>query len=662
MKLRLHAPLLFSVVLIFNLTTATVSYAVEVIRANFEFNGAQHPVDISLFDGIVSGTVNNFLAYVNSGDYDNLIINRNVPGFVIQAGAYTYDPANGGFTYDGNLQFSGGLQLVPQRDSITNEFKLSNLRGTLSMARIGGQIDSASNQWFINLADNLNLDTVDEGYTVFGEILGNGMDAIDLISDITPYDLSSEIDIPGSFISIPLIDFTISSVISEISSHNLVTIKTFDPLFKITDIIDFGDAVANTTLTENIIIENTSNSTLQIGAVDTSSVAQPFTVTNPCQNVSLAPAEQCSIQVDFNPLTADFFADTFNIEIASYNYTFPVTLKTPAPDISIDTEAIDFGTIPIYDPEADAQTDTQRLVYIYNEGDRDLALPSITFDSATPDEFYFIDNCTTGNRYKPGAVDPGGFCILVLFFRPQDLNEKSATITINSDDPDTAQIVIPVKGGASSDDDGIDNIVEDSAPNAGDGNNDDIPDRLQSHVASFANTNSTFTTLITNTDTPFSNVATVQLSTLDTLPEGVSLDNEAFSFELSGFPDGSVAEFGLILAAGNSPANIYAFSATASNSTAHWYALEQDNVPGVIMFGNAPLTAISGDVINRNITTIRIIDGGDGDADQQVNGRILFVGGPEMSTATENTDSPFAGSLLWLIMFIPLTMVTFRKH
>src|SRR5688572_298771 len=88
------------------------------------------------------GTVANFLNYVRDGDYDNTFVHRSVPNFVVQGGGYKLDP----FTEE-----------VPADPQIPNEFKLSNTRGTVAMAKFGGLADSASNQWFVNLSENVSL-------------------------------------------------------------------------------------------------------------------------------------------------------------------------------------------------------------------------------------------------------------------------------------------------------------------------------------------------------------------------------------------------------------------------------------------------------------------------------------------------------------------------
>ena len=113
-------------------------------------------------------TVENFLNYVTSGRYDDTLVHRSVPNFVIQAGGYRSNPLGAGIQRDGTIQ---------------NEFSLSNTRGTVSMARIGGQINSATSEWFVNLVNNAQLDTVDGGFTVFARVI-SGMSVVDAIGNL----------------------------------------------------------------------------------------------------------------------------------------------------------------------------------------------------------------------------------------------------------------------------------------------------------------------------------------------------------------------------------------------------------------------------------------------------------------------------------------------
>jgi cyclophilin family peptidyl-prolyl cis-trans isomerase len=113
-------------------------------------------------------TVANFLAYVDEGFFDGLIFHRVIPGFMIQGGGFTPD-------------MEQKKNKAPIKNEATNG--LQNKRGTIAMARTN-VVDSATAQFFINLADNGFLDhegPANYGYAVFGRVV-DGLDTIDRIA------------------------------------------------------------------------------------------------------------------------------------------------------------------------------------------------------------------------------------------------------------------------------------------------------------------------------------------------------------------------------------------------------------------------------------------------------------------------------------------------
>ncbi len=105
-------------------------------------------------------TVANFLEYVNAGSYDGTIFHRVIKNFMNQGGGFTAD-----------------YKKVDTRDPVQNEADngLKNLKYTIAMARTSAP-HSASNQFFINTADNAFLDHSGKsmkgwGYTVFGKVI-----------------------------------------------------------------------------------------------------------------------------------------------------------------------------------------------------------------------------------------------------------------------------------------------------------------------------------------------------------------------------------------------------------------------------------------------------------------------------------------------------------
>lgn len=167
--------------------------------------------EVNLFDKTTPVTVNNFLTYVNAGSYNNTVFHRSVSNFVIQGG---------GFTFSGSKP--SPFNAVSQRAPIANEPKLSNVRGTIAMAKISGDVNSATNQWFINLADNsTNLDLQNGGFAVFGQISTQGMEIVDNIAKL-PTTLNA------AFPGVPLRNYTSTDgqANKEVTASNIVFIES----------------------------------------------------------------------------------------------------------------------------------------------------------------------------------------------------------------------------------------------------------------------------------------------------------------------------------------------------------------------------------------------------------------------------------------------------
>ncbi len=155
--------------------------------------------DIDLFEDATPLTVANFLEYMNAGDYDGSIVHRSA---LTQLGA-PFVIQGGGFFLDGDA-----IAEIPELDPVMNEPGISNLRGTIAMAKLSGGPDpenSATSQWFFNLGDNSFLDGQNGGFTVFGEVLGDGMDVVDAIAGLQRWNASL---LNPALDEIPLIDYS----------------------------------------------------------------------------------------------------------------------------------------------------------------------------------------------------------------------------------------------------------------------------------------------------------------------------------------------------------------------------------------------------------------------------------------------------------------------
>ena len=135
-------------------------------------------------------SVANFEDYAKSGYYNGTVFHRVIGNFMIQGG---------GFDFHG--KYPAGLHRKPgAKTPIKNEWQngLKNVKGSVAMARLGGQPDSATNQFFINVENNDFLDTPRDGaaYAVFGNVIA-GMDTVDKIKSVPTGTIAGMQNVPS---------------------------------------------------------------------------------------------------------------------------------------------------------------------------------------------------------------------------------------------------------------------------------------------------------------------------------------------------------------------------------------------------------------------------------------------------------------------------------
>ena len=157
-----------------------------------QFQTSLGTFEVNLYDEETPLTVANFLAYVSDDRYEDTIIHRSVDDFIIQGGAITLGNDN-------------AFTPVRRFASIQNEPFFSNVRGTIAMAKLSNNVNSATSQWFINTSNNsANLDIQNGGFTVFGEVI-SGMDVVDAINNLEIFNTSN---VNGLFSAVPLTGFS----------------------------------------------------------------------------------------------------------------------------------------------------------------------------------------------------------------------------------------------------------------------------------------------------------------------------------------------------------------------------------------------------------------------------------------------------------------------
>jgi len=749
-------------VLFILLYNCNVSVAEVIVRMEIQQGAVIDNVDIKLYDGEAPVTVTNFLNYVNDGDYDQSFIHRNVPGFVVQGGGFIFDPTlnDGTFSNDPLINnYPGGLQPVPTAPPIVNEFSRSNTRGTISMAKQAGDPDSATSQWFINLADNsASLDIDNGGYTVFGDVLGNGMAVIDTIAS---QPIFNRTNIHTAFGELPLIDFLSDPIVAS----NLVRINQVREIFTITPDIDFATVTPGSSLQTDLVITNTGSDALVLGGIaDINPVTDPFSIVDAgCANSTIQPGNQCSLTVIFSPNTEGAFSDDFNIEIISHGISYKVTLTGKAATYSI-TPNINYGTVTtgskvqpevtiintgteelvlggigdidpvaapfsildggcansiiqpgdqcsfmvLFSPQAEGDyTDTFNVEivshgvsqevtlegtggpakdepdivvsfssidfgivdvlesvsalpysiapYVQNNGSLDLTISSIDVSGQDAAEIEVSGNCI-----NVGVVPPGGYCNLRIDFLPLTPGDKSAEVVINTNDPDENPFIIPIRGKAAGEEDGVPASIEDAGPNSGDGNSDCVLDSKQSNVATLLDSYGHYVTYLMDEGYRFSGMTALRESDMAELPLDVGLGSGIFDFTVQNITPGLNLGIGIILPPNVVPSAYYMYGPSQDNPSPHWYKFDFDGETGAVIFNNVTFSDGNCGTFSRNVLFISHKDGGRGDSDGMLNGQIKVTGGMPVAIVVDNGSGSI--SLLFLLpLFLHLLIIRVYK-
>lgn len=128
-------------------------------------------IKFRFFPEFAPETVKNFKELAKKGFYDGLIFHRVIPDFMIQGG----DPSGNG---------TGGESYKGPGTTLKAEISpfLKHYYGALSMARKGGDLNSATSQFFI-VQNHKGTDFLNDQYTVFGQTF-EGLEVIDAIVNV----------------------------------------------------------------------------------------------------------------------------------------------------------------------------------------------------------------------------------------------------------------------------------------------------------------------------------------------------------------------------------------------------------------------------------------------------------------------------------------------
>ncbi|MBS0195313.1 MAG: peptidylprolyl isomerase [Planctomycetes bacterium] len=228
--------------------------------------------NVELFNNATPQTVANFLRYITEGRYANTIVHRSVADVVIQAGGFQRPSAD-------NVK----PPAIATFAAVQNEPGILNARGTISLAKVGGNPNSGTSQFFFNLADNTSLDSTanNGGYTAFGRVLGSGMTVVDAIAGVPVLNAGTFYS-DNTFRELPLRNFTAAPV----HPSNFVGMSITTGTELTYSVTSTNSAVVSPVLDDNTLTLNygqdavgSSTITLRVTSADGSFIEDSFLVT-----------------------------------------------------------------------------------------------------------------------------------------------------------------------------------------------------------------------------------------------------------------------------------------------------------------------------------------------------------------------------------------------
>jgi len=370
---------------------------------------------IQLFPTNAPETVANFLDYVNTGAYQNMIIHRSVPGFIIQTGGY-----------------DDTLSSIPTFPAIPSEYGLHNTEGTVAMALVGTDSNSGTDQWFINLTNNTSiLDATNTAgnppFTVFGQVIGNGMSVVDAIAALTTYSLGST----TPFTDLPLIGVTNGQTSVHLNNYIIITNVLTLPYFAVSsDPTAFATKLDGTNLTVSFVAYPTNPATLTnlckitVYATETNGLT-----TN--SSFSVVPSVAGSQTITFPQIpTQPYTTNAFNFtNYPTSSSGIPVSVSLSSGPAKVTNGGLYFtgtGTVSltaVTETNANYQYNYKAVKPVTNSFVVAPASQTITSPSLT-NEVY------GGSTVKLPATDSAGFSITYsIVSGPASINGDTLTIT-----------------------------------------------------------------------------------------------------------------------------------------------------------------------------------------------------------------------------------------
>ncbi|BAZ93199.1 peptidyl-prolyl cis-trans isomerase [Thiohalobacter thiocyanaticus] len=631
-------------------------------------------IDIELYDDVAPNTVANFIDYSTGGLYDNSIIHRSEPGFVIQGGGYMLN--------------SGQVEHIPENDPVVNEFSLSNLRGTIAMAKLPGDPDSATSEWFFNLGDNSgNLDTQNGGFTVFGRVLGDGMQVVDSIAALP------RVNAGGVFSALPVRDYADGPLADE--SYVFVNRVVLPRVAVLSSLMDFGVVGVGQTAEVEVRILNQGGSPLSLGNLaGTDPLGSPFEIVSGadnCSNQVLAAGEVCVVLVRFSPTSLGEFGDSFDVPSDDSETPYVQVRGAGSHPASLSpSDQLQMGSVG-------TGASVTKSVIIENVGGQSLTLYSIQLTGADQQDF-MLDYGADCNVLASGAT-----CEVDVIFMPQSDGSKTVQLEIETDFSEQSGVSLQITGSGSGPNLGVSSrnldfgdvlltsvgsrsltlingggadLVINSVTIGGEDSpafrtvsnncsilvsqqqcsigiefdpqeegirnallviNSNDPDTPDAEVALVGvgreswnevtlASGSGNVVLRSPEGTSLTGVSIIDVPSPEEAPADLSFDYGVYEFNLQLPLPGGATAVSLTLPEGVEPSTYYMYGATPDNAVPHWYEFLWDGQTG------------TGAVIEGNLVMLYLRDGKRGDSDLQANGVIVDPGAPGFSPAATGSE------------------------
>lgn len=354
-------------------------------NSEVQFRTSAGPINVELFDTAAPISVANFYEYATSGRYDNTIFHRLAPNFVLQGGGFSFNDTTHTFPP------------VSTDPTIQNEFSAtrSNLASTIAMAKLGGDPNSASSQFFFNLGNNsANLDAQNGGFTVFGKIVGSTQSSTATVTDPVLLDLAntptsdrSSATSNSALTSLPLENYSGSSFPTDATPANFLRILGVDTVRR------------NEALSYSLMSGNSPVAKIDTSLFTAEIIHHRLTIT-PKANQS----GQADIVVQATDLAGESVTTTFRVHVAPAGNAAPTATVTLNP-----TQPLVNSTLTATVTVADTNSNPVNLTYVWKVGSTVVKTTTATSSVTDTLDLTTISTETVGDIISVDVTPNDGF-------------------------------------------------------------------------------------------------------------------------------------------------------------------------------------------------------------------------------------------------------------